>query len=99
LVGLGIDELSASPTYLPEIKRVVRAMDQSEARALAGSALSMQSAEEVTARVDEWLRARAADIMRFLDADAETTAPATEATAPAKEERPMPEPAPNAEEL
>ena len=99
LVGLGIDELSASPTYLPEIKRVVRAMDQSEARALAGSALSMQSAEEVTARVDEWLRARAADIMRFLDADAETTAPATETTALAKEERPMPEPAPNAEEL
>ena len=71
LVGLGVEELSASPTYLPEIKRVLRAIDESEARALAGSALSMHTTGEVAALVDGWMRTHAADIMRFLDPDAE----------------------------
>ncbi|PSQ78985.1 MAG: phosphoenolpyruvate--protein phosphotransferase [Bacteroidetes bacterium QH_8_67_23] len=71
LIGLGIDELSASPTFLPEIKRVVRAVDRSETRALAGSALSMHTADEVTELVNDWMRRRAADIMRFLDPEAE----------------------------
>jgi phosphotransferase system enzyme I (PtsI) len=93
LVGLGVGELSASPTYLPEIKRVVRAIDQAEARALAGSALSMHSAAEVTARVDEWLRTRAADIMRFLDPDPKA------AGGDPEKAQPHPEPVPNAEKL
>lgn len=71
LVGLGLEELSASPTYLPEVKRVIRAIDVSEARALAGSALSAHTVEEVDALVDRWMHTHAADIMRFLDPDAE----------------------------
>ena len=71
LVGLGVHELSASPTYLPEIKRVVRSIEEAEARALAGSALSMHTADEVKALVNDWMRTRAADIMRFLDPEAE----------------------------
>jgi phosphotransferase system enzyme I (PtsI) len=71
LIGLGVDELSASPTFLPEIKHVVRAVNRSEMRALAGSALSMHTADEVTELVNDWMRRCAADIMRFLDPEAE----------------------------
>ena len=94
LVGLGVEELSASPTYLPEIKRVVRAIGESEARALAGSALSMHSAQEVTTLVDNWLRDRAADIMRFLDPEVEVEDVAVEGGGEghgAEEERGAPE--------
>ncbi len=55
LVGLGLDEISASPTYLPEVKRVVRAMKLSEAQALARRALTARNAEEVVSMIDAWL--------------------------------------------
>ncbi len=55
LVGLGLDEISASPTYLPEVKRVVRAMKLSEAQALARRALTARNTEEVVSMIDAWL--------------------------------------------
>ncbi len=55
LVGLGLDEISASPTYLPEVKRVIRAMKRTEAEALARRALQARDAEEVVRMIDAWL--------------------------------------------
>ena len=55
LVGLGLHELSASPAFLPEIKRVIRAIKRSEARELATRALLAKDAEEVHQMLDQWL--------------------------------------------
>ena len=55
LVGLQLSELSASPTYLPDLKRVLRAIEYGEARELAQEALQAQSVQQVHALLDDWL--------------------------------------------
>ncbi len=67
LVGLGLDEVSASPVYLPEVKRIIRALDMPQARRLAEEALKAPDAAAVGALVEEWLQSRAADLAVFLD--------------------------------
>ncbi|HEX7070330.1 MAG TPA: phosphoenolpyruvate--protein phosphotransferase, partial [Rhodothermales bacterium] len=67
LVGLGVDELSASPTYLPEVKRIVRSMHLSKAKALAESALLAGSAAEVDRMVDDWLAENACEVSQFVE--------------------------------
>ncbi|MEX1055790.1 MAG: phosphoenolpyruvate--protein phosphotransferase, partial [Rhodothermales bacterium] len=47
LLGLGILELSASPIYLPEIKRVIRAIRMENVASLAEAALEAADAYEV----------------------------------------------------
>ncbi len=66
LVGLGIHELSASPAYLPEVKRVIRAIKRSEAVELATRALLASDAGEVGAMLDEWLDAHGCGFDQFL---------------------------------
>lgn len=56
LIGLGVRDLSASPTYLPEIKRVVRATSLAGAEALAEEALRAPSAAHVRTLAADWLR-------------------------------------------
>lgn len=55
LVGLGLEELSVSPSYLPEIKRVIRSMKCKEAEDLAVQALTARNVLEVEAMLNEWL--------------------------------------------
>ena len=55
LIGLGIDTLSASPIYLPGIKRVIRAMKMSEGRDLAAKALIASDPSEFRAELGRWL--------------------------------------------
>jgi phosphoenolpyruvate-protein phosphotransferase (PTS system enzyme I) len=69
LVGLGIHELSASPAYLPEIKRVIRSLSMREATALAADALAASTTEEITESVDRWLREHTPDLVLFLEQD------------------------------
>lgn len=57
LLGLGIDSLSMTPTWLPTVRFLVRAMKMSEARALADRALTMTSAKEIYRMCDEFYRA------------------------------------------
>ncbi|MCF7849884.1 MAG: phosphoenolpyruvate--protein phosphotransferase [Kiritimatiellales bacterium] len=47
LIGLGVDELSLSPTQVPLIKDVIRHLHYADAVELAKNALSAQSAEHV----------------------------------------------------
>lgn len=58
LLGLGLTRFSASPTYLPAIKRIVRVTDVDAARALANEALNAPDAETVRALSREWIDAR-----------------------------------------
>ena len=55
LVGLGLDALSAPPTYLPAVKRVIRALTQDEAERLAARALDAPDAAAVRALLADWL--------------------------------------------
>ena len=66
LVGLGLDELSATPTQLPGIKRVVRALRRDEAEALAEEALCAADADAVRALVEDWLAVHAPGVTRYL---------------------------------
>ncbi len=67
LIGLGIQELSASPIYLPEIKRVIRAIRMQEARDLAERSLQARDAHEVEAILKEWLTEHACDVATLLE--------------------------------
>ncbi len=58
LLGLGIDSLSMSSSWLPAVRYVVRAMTMADARALAAEALALDSAAEIYARCDAFYRAR-----------------------------------------
>ncbi|HZZ56686.1 MAG TPA: phosphoenolpyruvate--protein phosphotransferase [Opitutaceae bacterium] len=57
LLGLGVDSLSMTPTWLPNVKFLVRAMKMSEAKALAERALTMTSAKDIYRMCDEFYRA------------------------------------------
>ncbi|MEX0822651.1 MAG: phosphoenolpyruvate--protein phosphotransferase [Rhodothermales bacterium] len=69
LLGLGVDELSASPVYLPEIKRVIRAIRMEEAVDLARRSLDAGDAHEVTAILRVWLKEHACDVATMLEGD------------------------------
>jgi len=58
LLGLGIDGLSMTPTWLPTAKFLVRAMTMADARALAAEALTMSSPKEIYAKCDAFYRER-----------------------------------------
>lgn len=47
LLGLGLDEFSASPTLVPHVKEVIRGWTKEEAKALAAELKHLSSAEEV----------------------------------------------------
>jgi phosphotransferase system enzyme I (PtsI) len=50
LIGLGVDELSAAPPVIDEVKYIIRRIKLSEAQALAGFALQCESPTEIFAR-------------------------------------------------
>ena len=56
LLGLGVDELSVSPAYLPQVKFLIRQLDISQARDLATWALDCESAPEILQRAQEFVR-------------------------------------------
>ncbi len=50
LIGLGVDELSAAPPLLAQLKYLIRRLKISDAKALAAFALECESATEILAR-------------------------------------------------
>jgi phosphoenolpyruvate-protein phosphotransferase (PTS system enzyme I) len=58
LLGLGVDSLSMSPSLLPAVKYLVRAMKMTDAKAFAAEALAMTSAKEIYAKSAQFLRSR-----------------------------------------
>jgi phosphotransferase system enzyme I (PtsI) len=56
LIGLGVDELSAAPTVVPQVKYIVRRLKLSEAQDLAAFALQCESPSEIYARCQKLAR-------------------------------------------
>jgi phosphoenolpyruvate-protein phosphotransferase (PTS system enzyme I) len=56
LIGLGVDELSAAPPVVPQVKYVVRRLKLNEAQALAEFALQCESPSEIYARCQKLAR-------------------------------------------
>jgi phosphotransferase system enzyme I (PtsI) len=56
LVGLGVDELSAAPGVLDEVKYIIRRINLDDAIMLADYALSCESSSEIFARSVEYAR-------------------------------------------
>ena len=50
LLGLGVDELSVSPSVIPQIKYLIRRLKMSEAKEIAQFALNCESAAETLKR-------------------------------------------------
>jgi phosphoenolpyruvate-protein phosphotransferase (PTS system enzyme I) len=62
LVGLGIDELSASATLVPRVKKAIRSLDFAACRDLVEKALSGERAAEIYARTTGLARTRYPDL-------------------------------------
>ncbi len=56
LLGLGVRQLSATPRKIPELKRIVRLIAIPDAERVAGEALQLETAREVTSFLREQLR-------------------------------------------
>ena len=50
LIGLGVDELSAAPAVLPQLKYLIRRLKLADTQELAAFALECESATEILAR-------------------------------------------------
>ena len=66
LIGLGVDELSASPAYLPDLKRVVRDLTLPDAVALADLALAQPGADDVRRLAGRYLADHHPDLAALL---------------------------------
>jgi phosphotransferase system enzyme I (PtsI) len=56
LIGLGVDELSAAPTVVPQVKYIVRRLRLTDAQALAEFALQCESPSEIYSRCQKFAR-------------------------------------------
>ena len=54
LVGMGIDELSVSPSIFPEIKQLIRKISYGEAKELCDEILKFSNEKEIKALVTEY---------------------------------------------
>lgn len=58
LLGLGVDELSMTPSLIPTAKYVIRSMKMEDARKLAQEALSLSTAKAIFQLCDNFYRSR-----------------------------------------
>ncbi|MEI6971415.1 MAG: phosphoenolpyruvate--protein phosphotransferase [bacterium] len=65
LLGLGIDELSVSPSAVPVIKDIIRSITMSQARDLAALAMEARSAVEVLEACRDLIRQTAPEILEL----------------------------------
>jgi phosphotransferase system enzyme I (PtsI) len=56
LIGLGVDELSAAPPLVPQVKFMIRRLKLAEAQVLAEFALGCESGAEILARCQDLAR-------------------------------------------
>ncbi|GAB5535659.1 MAG: phosphoenolpyruvate--protein phosphotransferase [Rubricoccaceae bacterium] len=66
LIGLGVTTLSASPAYLPMVKRVVRELTMAEAQDLADRVLRQPDADAVSGLLNDFLASHNRDLAALL---------------------------------
>jgi len=66
LIGLGIDELSVSPVFLPLVKEIIRRVDYNECENLADRVLSYNTSKEVETYLNSVLRKKFRDLLFFV---------------------------------
>jgi phosphotransferase system enzyme I (PtsI) len=64
LLGLGFDELSVSPSAIPEVKKVVRALNMEECRKTAARVLEIENTAEIHKYLEKVLRQAAPDVLK-----------------------------------
>jgi phosphotransferase system enzyme I (PtsI) len=62
LIGLGIDELSVIPSVLPEIKKIIRALEYSKAREMATAVMQLTTGDEVESYLRRYFKKHFPDI-------------------------------------
>jgi len=67
LVGIGVDELSLTPSLILETKKLIRNIEFKEAENIVEKALSLKTPSEVKSLVYEYLRERAPYILEFYE--------------------------------
>jgi phosphoenolpyruvate-protein phosphotransferase (PTS system enzyme I) len=65
LIGLGVDELSAAPSIVPQVKYIIRRLKLAEAHGLAQFALECQSPSEIYARCQKLARETAPSLFEI----------------------------------
>lgn len=65
LIGLGVDELSTSPTIVPQLKKVIRSMNQSQAQEIARQVLTMASSDEIRYLSSNLVMSLAPDVLEL----------------------------------
>ena len=67
LLGMGLDELSMSPTSVPEVKKLIRAITIEEAREMKEHAFSLSTAWEIRNYVYEEAMKRFPELLTWID--------------------------------
>ena len=70
LIGLGLSELSVSPTFLLDVKRAVRSCTKAKMDELAQQALEQPDAQSVVTLLNTWLREHVPELSTFVSGDA-----------------------------
>jgi phosphotransferase system enzyme I (PtsI) len=66
LVGLGIDELSMAPSFVPAVKDIIRSVTSEQSRSLADAALAAGSAAEVLDECRKLIAQAAPEILELM---------------------------------
>lgn len=67
LVGLGFDQLSVSPSMIPDVKQAIRAVSREGCRALATEALACNEPKEVTRLIETRLSKEFAEFLNLFN--------------------------------
>jgi phosphoenolpyruvate-protein phosphotransferase (PTS system enzyme I) len=65
LLGLGVDDLSTSPNVVPQLKKIVRSMNLSQAQEIARHALELSDSAEIRRISTDFVRSIAADVLEL----------------------------------
>lgn len=66
LIGLGLDEFSASAYLIPEIKKIIRSITYDEAKVVVNKALKMATSSEVKELIDEFIADQRPELIEYI---------------------------------
>ncbi|MBN2070643.1 MAG: phosphoenolpyruvate--protein phosphotransferase [Candidatus Krumholzibacteriota bacterium] len=69
LIGLGLDEFSASAYLIPEIKKIIRSVTYDETRSLVRKALLMSTSGEVIELVNRFIEDKRPELLEYIPKD------------------------------